>query len=118
MRLSLVFDEGPGSPGVRDGSHNRLSAGVEIDLDRFGISLHRPWLRSQLDVDVRVVAVAARLSNTIQERRRRLSITRPHKGGPAQRNAWAGFSAAPAGLGANVISLTDKKSVLRHLHER
>jgi hypothetical protein len=51
MRLSLVFDEGPGPPGVRDGSQNRLSAGVEIDLDRFGISLHRPWLRSQVDVD-------------------------------------------------------------------
>ena len=40
---------------------NRSKA-ASIDLDRFGISLHRPWLRSQLDVDVRVVAVAARLS--------------------------------------------------------
>jgi hypothetical protein len=36
---------------------NRSKA-ASIDLDRFGISLHRPWLRSQLDVDVPVVAVA------------------------------------------------------------
>ena len=32
MRLSLVFDEGPGSPGMRDRSNNRLRAGVNMDV--------------------------------------------------------------------------------------
>ena len=32
MGLSLVFDEGPGSPGVSDRSNNRLSARVDMDV--------------------------------------------------------------------------------------
>jgi hypothetical protein len=34
----------------------------------------------------------------------RHTFTRPHKGSPAQRNAWAGFSAAPAGLLRDVMN--------------
>ena len=32
MGLSLVFDEGPGSPGMSDGSNNRLRARVDMDV--------------------------------------------------------------------------------------
>ena len=32
MGLSLVFDEGPGSPGMSDGSHDRLPARVDVDV--------------------------------------------------------------------------------------
>ena len=32
MGLSLVFDEGPGSPGMSDGSNNRLSARVDMHV--------------------------------------------------------------------------------------
>ena len=32
MRLSLVFDEGPGSPGISDRSNNRLRACVDMDV--------------------------------------------------------------------------------------
>ena len=32
MRLSLVFDEGPGSPGMSDCSNNRLRARVNMDV--------------------------------------------------------------------------------------
>ena len=32
MRLSLIFDEGPGSPGMSDGSDNRLRARVNMDV--------------------------------------------------------------------------------------
>ena len=32
MRLSLIFDEGPGSPGMSDGSNDRLCARVDMDL--------------------------------------------------------------------------------------
>ena len=32
MRLSLIFDEGPGSPGMSDGSNNRLRARVDMDV--------------------------------------------------------------------------------------
>ena len=32
MRLSLIFDTGPGSPGMTDGSDNRLRAGVNMDV--------------------------------------------------------------------------------------
>ena len=32
MGLSLVFDEGPGSPGMSDGSHDRLPARVDMDV--------------------------------------------------------------------------------------
>jgi len=32
MRLSLVFDEGPGSPGMSDSSNDRLRARVDMDV--------------------------------------------------------------------------------------
>ena len=32
MRLSLIFDEGPGSPGMGDGSNDRLCARVDMDV--------------------------------------------------------------------------------------
>ena len=32
MGLSLVFDEGPGSPGMSDCSNNRLGARVDMDV--------------------------------------------------------------------------------------
>ena len=32
MGLSLVFDEGPGSPGMSDRSNNRLRARVNMDV--------------------------------------------------------------------------------------
>ena len=32
MRLSLLFDEGPGSPGMSDGSDDRLCAWVDMDV--------------------------------------------------------------------------------------
>ena len=32
MRLSLVFDEAPGSPAMRDRSNNCLRAGVDMDV--------------------------------------------------------------------------------------
>ena len=32
MRLSLVFDEGPGSPRMSDRSNNRLSARVDMHV--------------------------------------------------------------------------------------
>jgi hypothetical protein len=32
MGLSLVFDEGLGAPGMSDGSNNRLSARVDMDV--------------------------------------------------------------------------------------
>ena len=32
MRLSSIFDEGPGFPGMSDGSDNRLRAGVNMDV--------------------------------------------------------------------------------------
>ena len=32
MGLSLVFDEGLGAPGMSDGSNNRLSARVDVDV--------------------------------------------------------------------------------------
>ena len=32
MRLSLVFDEGPGSPGMSDSSNNCLRARVDMDV--------------------------------------------------------------------------------------
>ena len=28
----MIFDEGPGPPGMSDGSHNRLSARVDMDV--------------------------------------------------------------------------------------
>ena len=32
MGLSLVFDEGPGSPGMSDGTYDRLRASVDMDM--------------------------------------------------------------------------------------
>ena len=32
MRLSLIFDKGPGSPGMSDGSNNGLRARVDMDV--------------------------------------------------------------------------------------
>ena len=32
MRLSLIFDKGPGSPGMSDGSDDRLRARVDMDV--------------------------------------------------------------------------------------
>ena len=32
MGLSLVFDEGPGSPGMSDRSNNRLGARMDMDV--------------------------------------------------------------------------------------
>ena len=32
MRLSLIFDKGPGSPGMSDGSDDRLRARMDVDV--------------------------------------------------------------------------------------
>ena len=32
MRLSLIFDKGPGSPGMSDGSDDRLRACMNMDV--------------------------------------------------------------------------------------
>ena len=32
MGLSLVFDEGPGSPGMSEGANDRLRARVDMDV--------------------------------------------------------------------------------------